>query len=76
MSNIARQAARAATRIIEEAARDMHSVEEADAAFDGGEWSRAAHANMQMAFYDGVIERVANRFNVAVDDVYAEVMQI
>lgn len=58
MSNIARQAARAATRIIEEAARDMHSVEEADAAFDG------------------VIERVANRFNVAVDDVYAEVMQI
>lgn len=58
------QAVRAFNRVWLPIAAQLEEAEARDAHFDGGEWSRSAHANLWLEKYDATVERVAHRFDI------------
>lgn len=46
----------------------MIEAEEADAAFDAGEWSGEAHSNLQDERYNEILAKIAPRFELSTKD--------
>lgn len=63
--SLAAAAVRAYRRLMTCKMGDAHLIEEADALFDGGEWSRPYHARQQDDIEQNCLKTVAEAFNIS-----------